>query len=178
MRELADTTPTLRGSRRNNGNRSSTIFRGNRRSNIKMRYNQNSAIKLMQSRRRVIRMLLTVVIAFAVCNLPYHVRKMIFYYGSALRDGGEVATAFQIFTFLAMYLNSALNPILYSFLSKNFQKSLRDMLKRKSDVPRRQGTLGTLSMTMPMRPARRSISSVIDEIELQDQFRRGVRRYV
>ncbi|CAG0899070.1 unnamed protein product [Darwinula stevensoni] len=177
MRELADTNPSLRGSRRDNGNRSSTILRGNRRSNIKMRYNQNSAIKLMQSRRRVIRMLLTVVIAFAVCNLPYYVRKMIFYYGSALRDG-EVATAFQIFTFLAMYLNSALNPILYAFLSKNFQKSLQDMLKRKSDVPRRQGTLGTLSMTMPMRPARRSISSVIDEIELQDQFRRGTRRYV
>ena len=74
------------------------------------------------ARRRVIRLLIAVIISFAVCVLPYHVRVI-------WQTFAEPQISFwqQLIpptTFVIYYLNSGLNPLLYAFLSANFRRSL------------------------------------------------------
>ncbi|KAJ3654341.1 hypothetical protein Zmor_013534 [Zophobas morio] len=84
--------------------------------------NANSSQNVLAARRGVIKMLIIVVCAFAVCNLPFHARKM-WQYRSADYDGGSNFSAlFTPLTFLATYFNSGVNPLLYAFLSKNFRR--------------------------------------------------------
>lgn len=85
----------------------------------------------LQSRRRIIRMLIVVVLAFAICHLPFHARKVWQYWSPkwAQYQGGSVfSTLFTPITFLIMYANSAINPLLYAFMSKKFRMSFRDLL--------------------------------------------------
>ena len=90
------------------------------------------------ARRRVIRLLIAVVLTFAVCVLPAHLYQLWLQFGS----GHTLSTAHKILpaiTYLILYSNSALNPILYALLSDNFRKSLKDLLgglKRKTPLKR------------------------------------------
>jgi len=80
----------------------------------------------LSARRKVIRLLVAVVISFAVCVLPYHVRVLWqAFYEPQLEDWHLVITPV---TFVLYYLNSGLNPLLYAFLSNKFRSSLIDML--------------------------------------------------
>ncbi len=78
------------------------------------------------ARRKVVRLLIAVIVSFATCVLPYHVRVL-------WQTWGNPHLSFWTallppITFLIFYLNSGLNPILYAFLSDNFRRSLREAL--------------------------------------------------
>ena len=85
--------------------------------------------QVLRSRQSAIRMLILIVITFAVCNFPYYLRRICQYYVSSY----DISSSFNQFltpiTFLLMYTNCAVNPILYAFLSKNFRTSFKDLLK-------------------------------------------------
>lgn len=73
-------------------------------------------------------MLIVVVLTFALCNLPYHARKM-WQYWSADYDGSSAfSSLFTPLTFLVSYFNSGINPLLYAFMSRNFRKGMRELL--------------------------------------------------
>ncbi|KAJ1526211.1 hypothetical protein ONE63_009370 [Megalurothrips usitatus] len=78
--------------------------------------------------RGVVRMLIVVVFTFAVCNLPYHARKMWQYWSPSYEGDSKFMTIFTPATFLLTYFNSAINPLLYAFLSRNFRKGMRELL--------------------------------------------------
>ncbi|CAL8070631.1 unnamed protein product [Orchesella dallaii] len=83
------------------------------------------------SRRRIVRMLIVVVLAFALCHLPFHARKVWQYWSppwAPYQAGSVFSQVFTPFTFLIMYVNSGINPILYAFMSKKFRMSFRDLL--------------------------------------------------
>ena len=92
------------------------------------------------ARRRVIRLLIAVVLAFAICVLPSHLYHLYILFGNP--DISSSITIHKILptvVYLILYSNSALNPILYAFLSDNFRKSLKELLKgfkRKSPIKR------------------------------------------
>ncbi|XP_059469983.1 trissin receptor [Neocloeon triangulifer] len=76
------------------------------------------------ARRRVVYMLILVVLSFLLCNLPYHARKM----WQVRLLSAENMVYYQLFTpctFLIMYFNSALNPILYATMSLSFRRAMR-----------------------------------------------------
>ena len=80
----------------------------------------------LSARRKVIRLLIAVVVSFAVCVLPYHIRVLWQAFTEPqLTDWHLVVTPF---TFVLYYLNSGLNPLLYAFLSNKFRSSLSDVL--------------------------------------------------
>lgn len=84
------------------------------------------------SRRRIIRMLIVVVLAFALCHLPFHARKVWQYWSpkwGQYEPGSVFSMLFTPITFLIMYANSAINPILYAFMSKKFRMSFKDLLR-------------------------------------------------
>ena len=74
-------------------------------------------------------MLVVIVLTFALLNLPFHVRKLCINYLPSFDLTSDTSTFIAPLTYLLMYGNCALNPILYAFFSKQFRSSLRDLLR-------------------------------------------------
>ncbi|XP_035251784.1 leukotriene B4 receptor 1-like [Anguilla anguilla] len=71
----------------------------------------------------------SVVIAFAVCWLPYHVLNLVSFVSSLTEKSNEVADFLQSGTFISgalAFISSSANPVLYAFAAKSFQGSLRE----------------------------------------------------
>lgn len=91
------------------------------RSKSTSRIPKTNSIKILQARRKVIRMLVAIVITFAVCVLPHHVRVLMTYWGTIH------SSLFTPISVLILYLNSGMNPIVYALLSGTFRRSLREL---------------------------------------------------
>jgi hypothetical protein len=91
-------------------------------------YHTSSSQNVLRARRGVIRMLIVVVLTFAICNLPYHARKMWQYWSHDYDGGSTFSSLFTPLTFLVTYFNSGINPLLYAFMSRNFRKGMREVL--------------------------------------------------
>lgn len=83
---------------------------------------------VLRARRKVINMLVVVVVSFAACSLPFHTRKMLQYFWTSYDHNSDASYILTPVTFLLMYANSAVNPILYTFMSRKFRTSSRDLL--------------------------------------------------
>ncbi|KDR15207.1 hypothetical protein L798_10980, partial [Zootermopsis nevadensis] len=90
-------------------------------------YHASSSQNVLRARRGVVRMLMVVVLAFALCNLPYHARKMWQYWSTDYDGGSTFSSLFTPLTFLVSYFNSGINPLLYAFMSRNFRKGMREL---------------------------------------------------
>ncbi|PSN37129.1 hypothetical protein C0J52_26633 [Blattella germanica] len=92
-------------------------------------YHASSSQNVLRARRGVIRMLIVVVLTFALCNLPYHARKMWQYWSPDYVGGSTFSSLLTPLTFLVSYFNSGINPLLYAFMSRNFRKGMRELLR-------------------------------------------------
>lgn len=93
------------------------------------RYQPNLSVRVLSSRRKVVRLLVLVLLTFAVCVLPHHVRLLMFYW-NIYPESSFGMSFFPPLAFISMYLNSAMNPVLYSLFSESFRRSLRECLRR------------------------------------------------
>ncbi|XP_074648098.1 allatostatin-A receptor-like [Tubulanus polymorphus] len=80
----------------------------------------------VRSKKRVSRMVIIVVVIFALCWLPNQVMFMLQWNSKARMD--ELFVIMQTLGQVLSYLNSCINPILYAFLSENFRKGFRKVL--------------------------------------------------
>ncbi len=119
-----------------------------------VRFVERSADKTqtaLVARRKVIRLLIAVVLTFAICVLPSHVYQLWTLFGDVGYSPSTFHKILPAVTYLILYTNSALNPILYAFLSDNFRKSLKELLggfKKKSNAKR-----NTMRSTVSMKTA-------------------------
>ncbi|XP_063233690.1 trissin receptor-like [Bacillus rossius redtenbacheri] len=88
----------------------------------------SSSHNVLRARRGVVRMLIVVVLTFALCNLPFHARKMWQYWSPSYHGSSTFSKLFTPLTFLVTYFNSGVNPLLYAFMSRNFRKGMRELL--------------------------------------------------
>ena len=113
-------------SRDDSGSRGGKMTRGHRPRVFKLldklrdKQSKHMVHNALLARRRVIRLLIAIVVTFAVCVLPHHIRLI-------YQTFWEASYALlPPITLLILFTNSALNPLLYAFLSGNFRKSLLD----------------------------------------------------
>ena len=80
----------------------------------------------IRSKKRVTKMVVIVVVIFALCWLPIQIIFIIQNFGNFAQ--GIPAIAAQMVSNCLAYMNSCVNPILYAFLSDNFRRSFRKLL--------------------------------------------------
>jgi allatostatin receptor len=81
----------------------------------------------IRSKKRVTRMIIIVVVVFAICWLPIHICFMIQYFDPHY-ETNILNTSFLMTANCIAYMNSCMNPILYAFLSENFRRSFKNLL--------------------------------------------------
>ena len=97
-----------------------------------------TSLKATATRRRVMRMVTSVIATFAICWLPTHVSFLVEAFASVHEYYRIEMVTFQIIATCLAYANSCLNPVIYAFLSENFRQSFRELLAGGSRVDRRQ----------------------------------------
>ncbi|XP_012275002.1 somatostatin receptor type 2-like [Orussus abietinus] len=84
---------------------------------------KNKSKEKKRSHRKVTKLVLTVITVYVLCWLPYWVMQVALTYTPPKKCQSRISiTGFLLSGFLS-YSNSAMNPILYAFLSDNFKKS-------------------------------------------------------
>ncbi|XP_013403724.1 thyrotropin-releasing hormone receptor-like [Lingula anatina] len=94
------------------------------------------------SRIQIVKMLAVIVVLFAVLWLPY--RGLVVYNSVSSRP--FLNEWFVLFCLMMIFLNSAINPILYNAMSKRFQRAFKRLLCR-SAVKRKFGTGSNIHTT-------------------------------
>ncbi|XP_057369091.1 thyrotropin-releasing hormone receptor-like [Daphnia carinata] len=107
-----------------------------RRNRIQRHQNSNRA------RRQVVAMLGAVVVSFFVCLLPYRLLSL---FQESEGISPEIFYMLVNFCRVMVYLNSAINPILYNLMSSKFRNGFLRLFGLKGFA--RQGTVTSSSMT-------------------------------
>ena len=77
--------------------------------------------------RHVTKCIVIVVLTFAVCWLPLHIHLLVAYYGQVPSTNLVYSVSLILFQALS-FLNSALNPLIYNYFSKDFRASFRSVI--------------------------------------------------
>lgn len=86
----------------------------------------------VDGRRRVIRLLIAIIVSFALLCLPHHVRQLWSNWTPGYaHDIYGIKALFPDLAFLLLFMNSAVNPLLYALMSKKFRKAIKDVFGRK-----------------------------------------------
>ncbi|XP_034938059.1 somatostatin receptor type 2-like [Chelonus insularis] len=146
---------------------------------------KNKSKEKKKSHKKVTKLVLTVITVYVLCWLPYWITQVALIYTPPKQCQSPISiTAFLLAGFLS-YSNSAMNPILYAFLSDNFKKSflkactcaagkdVNTTLHLENSVfPKRKKT-NTERLKSKNRPVANSTNSRI-ELEIDEEGERGL----
>ncbi|XP_029159817.1 uncharacterized protein LOC114931837 [Nylanderia fulva] len=86
------------------------------------------SFRLVRERRRIAWILLLLAVLFALCWLPYNMLRLLIDLG-VIKEGRSISDALTYCLFLG-HANSALNPVVYCFMTRNFRRSVSEILRR------------------------------------------------
>ncbi|XP_070541673.1 somatostatin receptor type 2-like [Ptychodera flava] len=88
--------------------------------------------RLQGNTRRIAALVIVVVLAFSLCWFPFYILNFISITTPAL-SSDQLFKMTRFAAICLIYVNSCLNPIIYSFMGENFRKSLRSSRKRRQN---------------------------------------------
>ncbi|XP_029477001.2 thyrotropin-releasing hormone receptor [Oncorhynchus nerka] len=106
-----------------------SIHQGRSTSNVKVSCKSNKGA--VTSRKQVTKMLAVVVILFALLWMPYRTLVVV----NSFMDPPYLNTWFLLFCRMCIYVNSAINPIIYNLMSQKFRAAFKKLCKCKSQDP-------------------------------------------
>uniref|UniRef100_A0A0N5A834 G_PROTEIN_RECEP_F1_2 domain-containing protein n=1 Tax=Syphacia muris TaxID=451379 RepID=A0A0N5A834_9BILA len=85
----------------------------------------------IEARRKVVRLLIAIVLSFAILTLPHHIRLV---YMMWKTDPVICVASYYFYiqpiTYLLLFLSSSINPLLYAFFSSKFRSAAYELLCR------------------------------------------------
>ena len=92
----------------------------------------------LQTKKRVLKMLITVVVVFTLCWLPYHVYLLLAFFV----HNGEcpISPQYIFFGLLLGHTNSAINPCIYVIFNRDFRQGFLEFLRTCSSCCRGNNT--------------------------------------
>ena len=87
----------------------------------------NKDKKKRSETKQVIKLLLVITITFGVCVLPYHIVALCREFGNA--NNFVYIEDVAICAYIVLYINSALNPLIYNFFNAKFREAFRELYK-------------------------------------------------
>ncbi|XP_069354743.1 QRFP-like peptide receptor isoform X1 [Maniola hyperantus] len=87
--------------------------------------NSQQRLRLVRERKRVAWILLLLAVLFALCWLPYNILQLLLDMNAVREDSIALVLPY---TLLLGHTNSAINPIVYCLMTRNFRRSLRKLL--------------------------------------------------
>ncbi|KAH3827638.1 hypothetical protein DPMN_129578 [Dreissena polymorpha] len=97
--------------------------------------NWNDNDEHIESRKKAAKMLFAIVALFAMCFFPNHLLNVLRYAG--FTEHVEGIENFALVAYLAIFLNSCMNPVIYNFMSDKFRKNSAIKYKTVSVAKRR-----------------------------------------
>jgi len=83
----------------------------------------SSADCQVQSRRKAAKMLMSVVVMFGVCYFPVHMLNVLRY--TVGLPNNDIVVSISLLSHWFCYINSAVNPLIYNFMSGKFRKEFK-----------------------------------------------------
>ncbi|XP_069354744.1 neuropeptide FF receptor 1-like isoform X2 [Maniola hyperantus] len=93
--------------------------------------NSQQRLRLVRERKRVAWILLLLAVLFALCWLPYNILQLLLDMNAVREDSIALVLPY---TLLLGHTNSAINPIVYCLMTRNFRRSLRKLLCHDPDA--------------------------------------------
>ncbi|XP_062618022.1 orexin receptor type 2-like, partial [Saccostrea cucullata] len=83
----------------------------------------------LRSRQRAAKMLIAIVVVFAVCYLPVHVLNLTRYTTAFTEIPANWISIIVLTSHILCYANSVVNPFIYNFMSAKFRKEFQSVLR-------------------------------------------------
>ncbi|GAB6020055.1 Tachykinin receptor [Chamberlinius hualienensis] len=81
-------------------------------------------VESVKNKRKVVKMMILVVIIFAICWFPYHIYFIIIYYEPTINELPNIQHYYLLIYWLAMS-NSMYNPMIYCWMNSRFREGFR-----------------------------------------------------
>ena len=110
-------------------------FRSVAGNSIEFSENYRCSQERYRIRKQVIHIIICVILVFFICHLPFRVISLVLMFSNpkAIRSLGlETYLSLVNYSRCLLYMNHALNPILYNFMSRKFRSAFRHMVFKRS----------------------------------------------
>lgn len=107
---------------------------------------------ILKTRQQLVHMLVAIILAFLICVLPFRVVSLWFIYTpkhKVLALGTESYNYLRWIPRLLLYVNSAINPLIYSMVSSKFRLALHRTCRGRVKFLQNTGLLQTSSSKQP-----------------------------